>query len=155
MSETNRTRAAASAASPDSLARRRQGRITGLLVLAAVVLVDGSYALVVALDQGARLTLGSELPSLLVFAALPVVLSGALSFGMTRGSPTPGAGPVTAGIVATVSFVFAAMKLRAIGTYGNEMDGVVVVVEIGITVAVAVVVQLVALVGAAVRARPK
>ena len=41
---------------------------------------------------------------------------------------------------------FAALKLGAVGSYGNEMDGAVVVVEIGITIVVAAITLIVALV---------
>jgi hypothetical protein len=60
---------------------------------------------------------------------------------------------MTAGMVAIVSFVFAAMKVGAIGTYGDAMDGAMAVVEIGITSIFAAVTLLVGVVVTA--RRPK
>jgi hypothetical protein len=128
-------------------------RTTALLVLAAVILVDGSYLLVLAFDEGARLTFGSNL-LVLVVSPIPALVSGAISLGLTRGSASAAkAGVMTAGMVAIVSFVFAAMKVGAIGTYGDAMDGAMAVVEIGITSIFAAVTLLVGVVVTA--RRPK
>jgi purine-cytosine permease-like protein len=66
---------------------------------------------------------------------------------MTRGSPkAANAGQVTAAILVVVALVFAALKLGAIGTYGNAMDGAIVVVELASTTIVTAIALLVALV---------
>jgi hypothetical protein len=112
-----------------------------------VIVVDGSYLLVLALDEGARLTLGSNLFTTLFVGPLPVVVSGLLCLAMTRGSPrAANAGQVTAAILVVVALVFAALKLGAIGTYGNAMDGAIVVVELASTAIVTAIALLVALV---------
>jgi len=124
---------------PDSPARRRQRKRTGLLVLTTVVLIDGSYLLVLALSEGARLTLGSALPGLLLLTPLPAILSGSICFGMTRGSRfTANAGETAAWVVLVTSLAFALLKLSNFRSYGNEMDGVIVVVEMLVTGIVAV-----------------
>ena len=125
---------------PDSPARRRQRKRTGLLVLTTVVLIDGSYLLVLALSEGARLTLGSALPGLLLLTPLPAILSGSICFGMTRGSRfTANAGETAAWVVLVTSLAFALLKLSNFRSYGNEMDGVIVVVEMLVTGIVAAV----------------
>lgn len=124
-----------------------QRKLTGWLVLAAVILVEGSYLLVLALDEGARLTLGSNLLLTLFVTPLPVGLAGLICLGMTRGSQkAANAGRAMASILVVVAFIFAALKLGAVGSYGNEMDGAVVVVEIGISIVVAAITLIVALV---------
>jgi hypothetical protein len=147
MTSSDRIRPEADNRGPDSPERRRQRKTTGWLALAAVILVDGSYLLVLALDEGARLTFGSNLFLTLFVTPLPVGLAGLICLGMTQGSQkAANAGGMTAGILVVVAAVFAGLKVAGIGSYGDAMDGAIVVVELAITTIVAGLAVLVALI---------
>jgi hypothetical protein len=126
---SGKSEAAEGGGSNDPLRRRRR-TIVGWCTLVSVLAADGSYAALAWFDDGARETIGSVIVGTLLAIPIPALLAGLICHSMTyRSVRAADAGGLAAIIVAAAALVFAFLKLKSFGQWGDAMDGVAVVVE--------------------------
>jgi multisubunit Na+/H+ antiporter MnhG subunit len=125
----------------DRLTTRAPRLSVCLFVLLAVVSVDGSYAALIGLNDGARTYLGSSFFRLMLTMPIPAIGGGLVAFLMTLGSRlSANAGVLTAIVLAAASMLFALLRVLAIPTWGGDMQGLMVILDFIVLCAVALAV---------------